>query len=136
MEKVVVKENINILCLPAQKFPDTIAETHHQLREMIPHKEGRRFFGLSRPNANGVVGYAAAAEQLETSEADILGLQEYTVPEGTYYCITLSNLSKDTAAISQAFDEILKQPDIDPNGFCLEWYPNETDIHCMVRLRD
>lgn len=136
MERIVLRENINILCLSAQKVPDSIADTRHQLREMIPHKEGRRFFGLSRPKADGSIGYAAAAEQLDTSEADILGLQEYTIPEGSYYCrrVPIEGDSRD--AITAAFMHILEQPDVDPNGFWLEWYPSEVEVHCMVHIRE
>lgn len=136
MEKIQLKENINVLCLQALKFPDGIAETHHQLKEMMPKKDGRRFFGLSRPKPDGTIGYVAAAEQLDTSEADILGLQEYTIPEGTYYRITVHSFSNSEGAIQKAFELILQQADIDPNGFCLEWYITNEDVYCMVRIRD
>ncbi|GAA4455665.1 hypothetical protein [Rurimicrobium arvi] len=133
MEKVLLSENINVLCLPAQKFPDTIQDTHHQLREMMPMHPQRRFFGLSQSRPDGTIGYNAAAEQLDPTEADILGLHEYTIQEGRYYQITIHNFPEKMNEIADAFQEILKQPDIDPSGICVEWYVNDRDVQCMVR---
>jgi hypothetical protein len=31
---------------------------------------------------------------------------------------------------------LLTQPNIDPNGYCLEWYLNGKDVRCMVRLKN
>jgi hypothetical protein len=40
----------------------------------------------------------------------------------------------DPAGIKKAFGEILKQPGLDPNGYCIEWYLNEKDVTCTVRI--
>jgi len=43
---------------------------------------------------------------------------------------------KDLQSIGKAFHELISQPEIDPNGYCLEWYLNQSDVRCMVRLDD
>jgi hypothetical protein len=38
-------------------------------------------------------------------------------------------------AIDRAFKELLEQPNLDPQGYCVEWYSsNEESVKCMIRL--
>ena len=51
------------------------------------------------------------------------------------------NLDKDINVLcvtAKSFPDqmLISQPDIDPNGYCLEWYLNDMDVRCMVRLDD
>jgi hypothetical protein len=36
--------------------------------------------------------------------------------------------------VKETFQKLLAQPDVDPNGYCLEWYLNDKDMKCMVKL--
>lgn len=41
---------------------------------------------------------------------------------------------EDIQRIGNAFEKLLSQPGLDPEGYCVEWYFNDKDIRCMVRL--
>ena len=43
---------------------------------------------------------------------------------------------KDITQIQKAFDQLLEHPAIDPEGYCVEWYFNDKDVTCMVRLTE
>ncbi|WP_071394274.1 transcriptional regulator [Bacillus tuaregi] len=131
METVVIEKDINVYCVTAKSFPDGILDAHKQLHGLLPSKE-RKFFGLSRPE-NGTIIYKAAAEVLAEDNLDV---ETYVIKKGHYRCITVLNFMKDHQGIGRAFSELTSDPDIDPNGYCLEYYYNDEDVTCMVRLKD
>jgi predicted transcriptional regulator YdeE len=133
MEHYVLNENINVLCVPATTFPDGVQAAHQKLHAIFPFGSERRFFGLSRPGPDKEIHYMAAAEKKEEKDADLLGLEEFVIQEGEYYCVTIKDFMKDIPAIGRAFADILQQKDIDAVGICIEWYFNATDVRCMVR---
>jgi hypothetical protein len=47
----------------------------------------------------------------------------------------LSDWKKDESIIGRTFQELLRDRHIDKQGFCLEIYPNEKDVQCLVPLR-
>ncbi len=49
--------------------------------------------------------------------------------------ITINDYAKDIMSIDRAFKELLALPDLDPQGYCVEWYYNEKDVKCMIRLK-
>ena len=95
----------------------------------------RRQYGLSRPE-NGKIGYRAAIEELLIGEASSLGLESMQIPKGRYISIIVEDFGNKVTAISNAFNELLSVKGIDPNGYCVEYYINSTDVQCMVRLTD
>jgi predicted transcriptional regulator YdeE len=106
------------------------------LHSSIPHTKTRTLYGISRPeSANGPIVYRAAAEVLEKDDPKKVNLETMIIKKGKYRCLTVNNYSKDPAIISRSFDDILKQPGLDPNGYCIEWYLTEKDVLCMVRLK-
>ena len=42
----------------------------------------------------------------------------------------------DIESINNAFKEMLSNPEIDPDGYCVEWYHTEKDVKCMIRLKE
>jgi hypothetical protein len=120
----------------AKSFPEGIQDAHKNLRALIRKKPERRFFGLSRPeDGNGII-YRAGAEELVNGELSLFGLESLTILKGTYIYIDVPDYTADPQAIRKAFDRLTSRPDIDPEGYCVEWYLNEKDVKCMVRLND
>jgi hypothetical protein len=35
---------------------------------------------------------------------------------------------KDISGIRETFDKLLSHPDIDPDGYCVEWYLSNKDV--------
>ncbi len=42
---------------------------------------------------------------------------------------------QNIASIGNVFQQLLMQPKIDPNGYCLEIYEGDNDVRCLVPLK-
>jgi len=133
VEEYILKEPINVLCVNAKSYPDGIAAAHDKLRSLIPIPGERKYFGLSRPE-QGVIRYRAAIEELHDGEAEKFGCESFVIPDGRYVTLVIHNFFEETGKIKEAFDELIEVEGIDPYGYCVEWYLNENDLRCMVRL--
>ncbi len=136
METVSIDKDITVFYITAASFPDGVLDAHRTLHSKIPFTTARRYFGLSRPEPekNGEIVYRAAAEEIHPGEGAAHGCQTMVIRKGRYHSISLKNYAEDITSISRAFDEILALPDIDPNGYCVEWYTNDKDMQCIVRI--
>ncbi|TKC16187.1 transcriptional regulator [Robertmurraya kyonggiensis] len=132
METLVIENDIKVVYVTATSFPEGIQEAHERLHEVIPYSNERRYFGLSRPEM-GVIVYKAAAEQFEKEKDS--NCEALIIEKGKYRSITVMNYKNAPQKISEAFDELISYSDIDPNGYCVEWYQGEEDVKCMVRLK-
>ncbi len=138
MEIINIDQDIKVFYVTAEVFPDSVPQTYEILNARIANaKPERKFFGISCPNAKGVIEYKAAAEELEAGEAEQYGCETFVIKKGPYACITIKNHFEDAASIGNAFQQLLAHPDLDPRGYCLEWYLNYTDpdVKCMVGLK-
>ena len=133
METVNFDNDIKVMYVQATSFPDGIMAAHQKLHGVIPYSTERKYLGISRPE-NGVINYKAAAEVLQSGEAEKLNLATLTLPKGNYVCITINDYMKDLESIGRTFDQLTELPNIDPQGYCVEWYINDKDVKCMVRL--
>ena len=133
METINLENDIKVFFVTADSFPEGIMEAHKKLHTLIPISESRKHFGISRPE-NGVIVYKAAAEEINPGEAEELNCNSLVLKKGQYICITVNDFMKDIPAIGNAFHELLKNPGIDPEGYCVEWYLNDKDVKCMIRL--
>jgi hypothetical protein len=136
MEKFIVEQDINVCCVTAASFPNGVMAAFNKLHELFPFSSGRRNFGLSRPNEKGEIIYKAAAEELSEGEAEQTGCERITIRKGEYISIMVHDYMQHIPAIGQAFAELIKVPGIDPEGYCVEWYLNDKDVRCTVRLAD
>jgi len=137
MEQVTIDTDIVMMCVQSTSFPAGVLEAHQTLHRLLPPDGKRRYYGLSRPEGSMTnIIYRAAAAQLREGEADELGLDAITIQKGNYLNITIHNFMNNIPAIGNAFQQLLQQPGIDMQGYCVEWYYNDTDVHCMVRLAD
>ncbi|WP_443936467.1 transcriptional regulator [Pedobacter sp. MW01-1-1] len=134
MEQLVVESDIEVLLMQADLFPEGVLVAHQKLHAKLDVHGERRYYGISYSAGAGKIVYYAAAQQLEPNEAAQMGLKTFTIPKGVYASITIKNFASDSAQVGQAFKQLLQEPALNPNGFCLEMYPNELDIICMVPL--
>ena len=136
MEKFTLNEEIKVICVAAESFPNGIAAAHQKLDQIAPVASDRRHFGLSWGDGAGGIVYKAAAEETETGEAEKLGLETFTIKSGQYVQETVENFMQNIPKVSETFRRLLAQPDVAPDGYCLEWYLNYKDMKCMVKLKD
>lgn len=136
METIHISKDIPVCYITASSFPDGVLAAHQQLHTMFPYSDGRRYFGISRPEHGGGIVYRAAAEELQPGEGQQHGCDTLTLKAGNYLSVTIPDFMKDIPAIGRTFATILAQPGLNPNGYCVEQYINQKDVQCMVRLAD
>lgn len=132
METIRIEKDIPVFYVQAKSFPEGILPAHQHLHSLIPYSKERRYFGLSRPE-NGPIVYRAAAEELKAGEGEELNCEGLIIPQGNYYSIVIENFIQDPNTITEAFAVLLAQAGIDPQGYCVEQYLNDTDVRCMIR---
>jgi predicted transcriptional regulator YdeE len=135
METIHINDDIKVLYSTAKSFPEGIMDAFNELQSKVPASKNRIYYGISRPE-NGHITYKAAVEELYNGEAEKLGFDKMVIKKGLYSCSTIKDFMKNTPEIGKAFQELLTSPNLDPNGYCVEWYLNDQDVICMVRLND
>jgi hypothetical protein len=133
METQIFNNDITVFYVTAPSFPAGVMEAHNKLHALVSFENGRKLFGLSRPE-NGKIVYMAAAEELQQGEGEKLGCPTMVLKKGNYICETITGFMQNIPAIEKAFNQLTSQPGIDPQGYCVEWYFNDKDVKCMVRL--
>ncbi len=135
MEPITIDNDITLCCVTASSFPAGIMDAHQKLHSLIPFSEQRKYFGISRPE-NGAIVYKAAAEELTPGEGKQHGCETVVLKKGKYVSAVIHDYMKDLQSISRAFEKLLTQPGLDPEGYCVEWYVSKTEVNCMIRLND
>lgn len=133
MEKIIFDKDISVFFVTASSFPDGILAAHQKLHSLIPFSMERKYLGLSRLNEQGEIIYKAAAGESHEGEGQALGCETIILKSGVYLSLLITDFMKDIPAIGNAFQELLAQPDLDPEGYCVEWYINDKDVKCMIR---
>jgi hypothetical protein len=135
METTHISHDIQLLFLQAKSFPGGIMAAFDDLRAQIPGSEIRTCYGISRPE-KGTITYWAGVEELYPGEAQILHCETMILKKGHYVSAVIQDFMKDPREIGCVFRKLLTEPGLDPNGYCVEWYFNETDVKCMIRKQD
>ncbi len=135
MEKFNIQSDIVVFCIQAASFPEEVKAAHEKLHSLAPYSTERNYFGISFPNRNGKIQYYAAVTELTKDELAPHSLEKFIIPKGKYNCEIIENHMKDIPAIGNTFQKMIQKPEIDPKGFCLEWYISETAVRCMVKLK-
>lgn len=135
MDTFTLDNDIVVCAVKAKSFPDGIMAAFGELSAKLPDAQARgMYYGLSRPEDGEPVVYYAAAEEKEAGEAQKLGMKSITIKKGTYIYKDISDYMQDLPAIGKTFMEMIHNPDVDPDGYCVEMYKSQKDVRCMVRL--
>lgn len=134
MEIFNLANDIKVVYVHTNSFPNGIMAAHQKLHSLVPDIKHRRVFGISRPDGAGII-YKAAAELKEGDRFYHSDLQIFTIKKGEYLAELITNFMNDVPQIGNTFQKLIRQPDIDPEGYCLEEYINEKDVRCMVGIK-
>jgi predicted transcriptional regulator YdeE len=136
MELYNIDTDIKLMYLQATKFPEDVVDAFNKLESTITNKNKRKFFGYSHPNNVGIIQYKACAAIIEETEPDLYGLQTITIKSGKYASVYIKNHIDNASSIPNAFEKLLKHPQLNPNGYCLEIYENfnAPDLLCLVPI--
>ena len=135
METIIIKEDIALFYIQALNFPNDISSTFEKMYSLFEVTHERKVFGISRPE-NGKIVYKVAAEQISKNELAKHLLQQFIIPKGKYLSIEIKNYKNQIGLIGDAFNKLIVNPKIEPNGYCIEWYQTDNDVICMVKLVD
>lgn len=136
METFHLNKDISVICVTASSFPDGIMPAFQQLHGLLVPPGRRTFYGISYMGQDGKIVYKAAAEEQQEGEAASLGCESYLIKKGTYLSRQINDFRNTVSLIGETFQSMLADPRIDKTGACVEWYLNEKDVICMVRLKD
>lgn len=134
MEIINLENDIKVVCIKASSFPNGVMIAHKKIHALFPNIKQRKVFGISRLEGTEII-YKAAAEIEAADILDTAELEIFILRKGEYLSEFIKDFMKDVSQIGQAFQLLIKQPDIDPEGYCVEDYLNETDVRCMVRIK-
>lgn len=134
METKIIQEDTIVFFIEASSFPEGIGIAFQKLFSTFPSTEKRNVFGISRPE-NGKIVYKAAAELISSDDRSNLNLPSLVIEKGEYYFTLVKNFRNDINSISKAFMKITSLPNIDPNGYYIEWYQDENDVLCLVKIK-
>ncbi|HLK29207.1 MAG TPA: hypothetical protein VKT28_11570 [Puia sp.] len=134
MEKYHIDRDIKVFCVTAVSFPLGVGGAFTKLLSFLPQPNNRLLYAISRPNEKGEIIYKAAAEESFAGEGAKYGCETFVIKKGEYWSEFLPDWRKDESSVGKTFQQLLKHPALDRNGYCLEIYPNEKDIRCLVPL--
>lgn len=129
-----IEQDITVYCLTATSFPAGIKPVYDKLHELYPPENGRTYFGISWPDGKGSLTYKAAVKLNETDTIPGAPFEAFIIRKGNYLGENITNFMSDVTSIGRLFQQMIQEPGIDPNGYCLEMYLNPTDVRCMVKL--
>lgn len=136
MDIYTLESDITAYFVTASSFPEGVLAAHQKMHGYVSYNNNRKYFGISAPDKTGKIIYKSAAEELEKGEFSKHNLDTFIIKKGNYIFIDIKDFMKDISLIGKAFQTLLINPTIDPSGCCLEWYNGQSDVRCMVRLKD
>jgi hypothetical protein len=134
MEKYYIDKDIKVFYVTATSFPEGVGDAFKKLLSFLPKPNKRLLFAISSPNEKGIIIYKAAVEESFPGEGKQNGCETFAIKKGNYWSELLLDWQKDESIVGKTFQKLLKHPNLDKNGYCLEIYPNEKDIRCLVPL--
>ncbi|MBC9912948.1 transcriptional regulator [Chitinophaga varians] len=134
MENFTIDQDIPVWYVAAASFPDGVPAAWAELHGLLPGATGRQFYGISHPDQTGKITYKAGVAASSPEEGRQYGKSGATVRKGLYAGETLQLGPDAGRQIGEAFQRLLKHPDLDPQGYCLEMYLDQGMVRCMVPL--
>ena len=134
MEKYYIDKDIKVFYVTATSFPKGVGGAFQKLLSFLPKPNERLLYAISSLNEKGIIIYKAAVEESFPGEGEQYGCETFVIKKGEYWSELLPDWRKDEAIVGKTFQKLLGHPDLDKSGYCLEIYPNEKDIRCLVPL--
>ena len=134
MEKYQLKDDINVFGFEVKTFPNGIGDAFDSLVKIVPEGFGRDYYGISFLDAENKMIYLATAREKEHGEAERYQCQRYIIKKGDYATETVWDWRKKTDSINRVFERLFNSIHAIPAGPNVEWYKDENEMICMVRL--
>ncbi len=133
METYNLENDLSLFGVEVKNFPDGIGDAFDKLVNMITTEFNRSYYGISKMSDHGFT-YIAAAEEKHENEAKKYNCVQYNIEKGEYLTVTLKDWRKQTDSIKAIFQEMCKNPQLDKTKPCIEWYKNDEEMLCMIKI--
>jgi hypothetical protein len=136
MEKFVLDKDLSILYITASLFPDGIQDAFDSLRKIVPDEKNRSYFGIVSQDSAGKMMYKAGALTTFDGEEKKYNLGIFTIKKGNYITETIYDWKRNIPLIKTVFATLFGAADVQRDSPCLEWYKNDDELMCMVKVKD
>lgn len=133
-KELTIESDVIVYRLRAASFPEGVGAAHMKLHSLVDLDPQRQYFGISRPEGNDGIVYWSAATELIPAELSRHGLEKFIIEAGVYKYVDVHLFMENISDIGNAFKLLTSLPDIDPAGYCLEWY-GDKDCRCMIKIK-
>lgn len=103
MKEYTLQQDLHLMCVTAQSFPEGIGAAFDSLTGMLPDTKDRTFFGISTPVKEGGMLYKAAVLQTSEGESEQYACDAFILPKGKYLTETLKDWRKQEDMIGKTF---------------------------------
>jgi len=133
MKTFHLKEDLKVFGFQAKTFPTGIGKAFDNLVKMLPEGLYRSYYGISYATQPGIV-YLATAIENYAGEAEKYNCERYSISKGEYLVVTVRDWRNKTDSIKEVFQEIMQEDCPDKSSPCVEWYKDDNEMLCMVRI--
>jgi len=132
---IVELPDLKLMVVRAEEFPRGLKTAWDGLESKLFSLKGRKFYGASRWEGSERV-YFAGVVPIGDEEVAALGLPTMTIKGGKYARAKLLDWAKHTDEIGPIFDELTQEFPMTPDGWVLEYYRSQSELHLLVPLAE
>ena len=132
---VVDLPDLRLMVVRADEFPIGLQTAWDRLESRLASLRGRKFYGVSRDEGSQLA-YFAGVVPASDEEVQALGLPTMMIKGGKYARAKLLDWPNHTDKIGQIFSELERDFPMDPNGWALEYYRSQSELHLLIPLAD
>ena len=130
---IVDLPDLRLMVVRADEFPSGIKAAWDKLESRLSSLKGRKFYGVSRDEGSQVA-YFAGVVPTSDEEITALGFPTMTIKGGKYARAKLLDWSDHTEKIGQTFSELMRDFPMDPDGWALEYYRSQSELHLLIPI--
>ena len=132
---IVDLPDLKLMVVRADEFPSGIKTAWDRLESKLSSLKGRKFYGVSRDEGSHV-SYFAGLAPISDQEITALGFPTMTIKGGKYARAKLLDWSNHTEKIGQIFNELMQEFRMAPDGWALEYYRSQSEVHLLIPLAE
>jgi len=132
---IVDLPDLRLMVIRADEFPSGIKAAWDGRDSRLSSLKGRRFYGVSRYEGSQVA-YFAGVKPASDEEVAALGLPTMMIKGGKYARAKLLDWPNHAENIGQIFSELARDFPMDPNGWALECYRSQSELHLLIPLAE
>jgi len=130
---IVDLPDLRLMVTRVDEFPSGIKTAWDRLESRLSSLKGRRFYAASRYEGSQMA-YFVGVEPVSDEEIAALGLPTMTVKGGKYARAKLLDWPNHTDKIGQIFSELTRDFPMAPDGWALEYYRSQSELHLLIPL--